>query len=68
MTRQELHKPHRAADDLASPAPRPHLDAVAWNAAKAAEAEMIEAVAALLAKLEEASRSAAKEQGGRQAA
>ncbi len=56
MVRPDLHQPRRLPDALARAPARPHLDAVAWNAARAAaEASVAESVALLLAQLAKAS-------------
>ena len=55
MVRPDLHQPRRLPDALARAPARPHLDAVAWNAARAAaEARVAETVAVLLSQLADA--------------
>ncbi len=55
MVRSDLHQPRSLPDALARAPARPHLDAVAWNAARAAaEARVAESVAVLLSQLADA--------------
>lgn len=55
MVRPDLHQPRRLPDALARAPARPNLDAVAWNAARAAaEARVAETVAVLLSQLADA--------------
>ncbi|MDE2362686.1 MAG: hypothetical protein KGM42_08400 [Hyphomicrobiales bacterium] len=55
MVRKELHRADHMPDALSRPPVRPRLDAVAWKDGRDhAERQDVEAVAALLAKLEQA--------------
>lgn len=68
MIREELHRPRHQTDALSNRPARPHFDAVEWKAAKAREAETIEAAAALLAEFERNLRPAVAPDASRQAA
>ena len=52
MVRPELHSTRRMPDALSRPPARPHLDAIAWNAARALDRN----IALLREKLAEAAR------------
>ena len=69
MIRQELHKSSRQPEALSHTLQRPHFDTIAWKQARARrEAQAADAVAALLARLEEAAPARARHTAAAQAA